>query len=540
MARGRRRRRRFGRPRLTATVGATVLAAAISALKVILFALGSGAFLAEHPASALAWVYLVLAVLAAGPAVAVLSRLERSDPASALAVLLGTTAAAVPVAALALHFGLAWAPSVLLVLAHLYNIASEILLWLVAAAWMPAPELRRATLWICLATALGGLGGGLGAERLLILGTPPALIIGTLATAALTGLWLHASRRALGEAATGAEEEPGPGPPAATGWGPVLSHPLAMPLGAGSFMLTFVWVLTEFVCLASYQALALEPDALSQLLAVVYASLQLVEFAAILVLAGPATRWVSPAWRSVLFPAGSLLSLIWMAREPGSLAPALLAHAHTESVSNGLFDPVHASNFAAAPLRLQAKLRTLADGICYPFGMAAGGAALLLGGAETAGPPMQQSMMATTLVAACLFVAVGTLTGVMVTPSLLNALGLTTEAAPRPPRAVLRAARRALRPWIRRSRLRDRLLARRCHAADLAVIRRRVDLADRRALRAVFRQTRLCDPGRTMRQLELLLDSRTPETRALAVEALLSLPVRRLFLPFLPALRRRC
>jgi hypothetical protein len=71
-------------------------------------------------------------------------------------------------------------------------------------------------------------------------------------------------------------------------------------------------------------------------------------------------------------------------------------------------------------------------------------------------------------------------------------------------------------------------------------MRRRVDVADRRALRQVFHHARLCDPGGTIRQLEVLLDSRSGETRALAVEALLSLHVRRLFLPFLPALRRRC
>ena len=46
-------------------------------------------------------------------------------------------------------------------------------------------------------------------------------------------------------------------------------------------------------------------------------------------------------------------------------------------------------------------------------------------------------------------------------------------------------------------------------------------------------------PGRAVGQLEVLLDSRSPELRALVVEAVLSLPVRRLFLPFLPALRRR-
>ena len=45
--------------------------------------------------------------------------------------------------------------------------------------------------------------------------------------------------------------------------------------------------------------------------------------------------------------------------------------------------------------------------------------------------------------------------------------------------------------------------------------------------------------GGAIRQLEVLLDSRSAETRALTIEALLSLPVRSLFQPFVPALRRR-
>ena len=70
-------------------------------------------------------------------------------------------------------------------------------------------------------------------------------------------------------------------------------------------------------------------------------------------------------------------------------------------------------------------------------------------------------------------------------------------------------------------------------------IRGRVDRADRRALRQVFAQARRCDRGGPMTRLEVLLDSRSAELRALVTEAVLSLPLRRLFLPFQPALRRR-
>ncbi|MFO1048068.1 MAG: hypothetical protein U1E52_09245 [Geminicoccaceae bacterium] len=524
---------------MTACVRVSVLAAAVSAVKVALFALGNGAFLASHPASDLAWVYLVLAALAACGAVTLLPALERARPGPALAGLLLAMVAAGPVAGLALGLELAGAPFALLVLAHLYNIASEILLWLVAAAWIPAPELRRATLWICLATAAGGFGGGVGAERLLGCGLSVGLALGTVLTAAFAWLWLRECRRALGDGAAGAGEDDGSSRVVAAGWGAVLRHPLALPLGAASFMLTFVWVLTEFLCLASYQLMGLPAAALARLLAVVYALLQVAEFAAIAVLAAPATRLVPPLWRSLLFPLGALLTLAWLGRNPGELGPTLLAHAHTEAVSNGLFDPVHASNFAAAPLRLQARLRSLADGICYPLGMAAGGVALLLGPSAAGTGIELGSMISTSLVAACLFVAVGAMTGVMIAPSLLNGLGLATEPAPGGSGAALRAARQALAPWIRRTMLRDRLLRARSSARGADVLRRRVEEADRRALRQAFRQARQWDGGGTVRRLETLLDSRSAETRALVIEALLSLRIRRLFEPFLPALRRR-
>ena len=367
-------------------------------------------------------------------------------------------------------------------------------------------------------------------------GAPAALGAGALAATVYAALWLWACRQALGD---GGDDEMRPGAPRSPVGALFSPHPLAVPLGAASFMLTFVWVLTEYICLASYQLLDPDPTNLSRLLAIVYAALQLCEFLAITLLAGPVTRWVSPVWRSLLFPAGALATLAWLGRQPRELGAILVAHAYTEAISNGLFDPVHASNFAAAPLRLQASLRTLADGICYPLGMAAGGAALLLVSPEDLSSAALEPMLATALVAATLFAGVGVITGIMIRPSLMNALGLTTEAGTTARGAVLRAARRALRPGFAERAYATACLWLGTTRKSGGAIRRRVDLADRRALRQAFRQARRCDQGGAIRQLEILLDSRSAETRALTIEALLSLPVRSLFQPFVPALRRR-
>ena len=534
------RRRRACVPALTGGVRVAILAGAISAAKVVLFAVGSGSFLAVHPAEELAWVYLGLAAIAATGALALAPSLERARPVAAMTWLLLATTALVTLAAGALALALPGAPLALLILAHLYNIASEILLWLVAAAWLPAPELRRATVWIFLATALGGFVGGVAVERLLAFGDEMALLAGTAAAIIYAGLWLAASDRALGHGGA-AGSPPAEDPPTVDGgpvatWGTLFAHPLGPPLGTASFMLTFVWVLTEFLCLAQYQE-KVAPGELSQRLAQIYALLQLVEFACIALVAGPVTRWVPPIWRSVIFPGGALLSLLWMNRDTHGLWGVYIAHAYTESASNALFDPVHASNFAAVPMRLQARLRAVSEGVCYPLGMAAGGAVLLLAPIQSTHP--EQSIMLVATIAAMLFTGVGMFTGIMIGPSLLSALGLTVETGAPATRAELHSARHALVPWARRVKLRHRLFQSLVLDATADGTRWRIDRADRRAMRQVFAQARRCAEGGPMARLEILLDSRSPERRALVVEAVLSLPLRRLFLPFQPALRRR-
>ena len=433
----------------SATLRIAIIAGAISAAKVALFAVGSSLFLVAHGASALPWLYVGLALVAGAAALALAPRLERACPVTSLWRLLLLTLGLAAATAAALALALPGAAGMLLMLAHLYNIGSEILLWLVAAAWLPAPELRRATVWIYLATALGGFVGGIGVERLLPLGQILACLAITLLGAGYAGLWLCRSLALPGRGSElGAVAHSAPAEAAAAGgsaWQILFSHPLGPLLGAGSFMLTLVWVMTEFLCLSIYELRIPDPEALARFLAVLYAALQLVEFGCTALVTGLVTRRLSPLARSVLFPLGAFLSLLLLGRS-FSLPAAVLAHAYTEAASNGLFDPVHASNFAAVPTGFQARLRSVSEGMCYPLGMAAGGMALLLG-------PEQGNLelvLIPAALAAFLFVAVGAFTGIMVTPSLLTALGLTAELGPAPRRAELRAASLALAPWIRR------------------------------------------------------------------------------------------
>ena len=153
--------------------------------------------------------------------------------------------------------------------------------------------------------------------------------------------------------------------------GPV-RHPLGPLLGAGSFMLTLVWVMTEFLCLAVYQqAHSGDPDALAP--ASWRCSTPCCSWSSCL------HRRCSPApspagsrrrWRSVLFPLGALLSLLlarWREAAAELDGPGRPRATPTpRPPRTALFDPVHASNFAAVPLRFQARLRAVSEGDLLP------------------------------------------------------------------------------------------------------------------------------------------------------------------------------
>lgn len=508
------------------------VAACVSAAKVALFAVGSSAFLAAHGAAGLGWFYALLAALAASSSLLLAPQLERRCAARALFGLLLATALLAPAAGVAVALGAPGAAAGLLLLGHVFNIASEILLWVVAAAWLPVPDQRRATTWIYLATALGGFAGGLATERLLAFGSGTACAAVAVAASLAAALWLRRSLRLPNRGSarpTAAEALP---QATAAGWRDLFAHPLGPLLGASSFMMTFVWGLTEFLCFSVYERRFADPAELARFLAALYAAQQLVELACVAMLAGPVTRHLSPVARTVLFPLGSLLSLLALGRS-FELSATVVAHTHTEAVSNGLFDPVHASNFAAVPHRLQARVRALSEGVCYPLGMAASGF-LLLAGPDQLDP---EAVLAAAIGAACAFVAVALFTGAMVTSSLLQELGLAAEVGPAPGRAELRRAARALAPWARRTRLRRHLLRARAGSPAAPLLEHRVARADRRALAAAFARAKSCDSSGVLPRLELLIDSCRLELRALAAETLLSLPVRRLFVPFLPVLR---
>ena len=85
----------LGRPGLTPTVRIAIIAGALSAAKVALFAAGSGVFLGAYEARGLAWLYLGLALLAGASTLLLVPHLERSPADRAMGWLLALAAAAI-------------------------------------------------------------------------------------------------------------------------------------------------------------------------------------------------------------------------------------------------------------------------------------------------------------------------------------------------------------------------------------------------------------------------------------------------------------
>jgi hypothetical protein len=518
----------------SATLRLGLIAAAISAAKIAFFTVGGSALIERAGVEALPLFYIGLALVAGPLALWVATGAQHRNPALALSRTVLAAAAAGPVAAGLLGLDLPGAAIFLLGLAHLFNILTEILLWLVAARWFPAPELRRTTAWVFLAYALGGFAGGMLTQALLVLGDVPACALVVVAGSLGAAWGLRHSRRLPRQG--GLREATEPETPTPIGTWPALRafaglcrrYPLALLIALASFLLTTVYVLTEFLCFSVYAGLLTGRGSSAAFFAALYAWGQALEFAIVLLAAGPVTRRLSPVARNVLFPLGSLSTLLWMGQNQG-LTATVAAHLHAEAVSNGLFDPVHNANFAALPTATHPITRAVSEGVLYPAGMAAGGLLLLWVGQGPSLAPTLALAQATAL----LFAVLGVLIGVQIVPALLTSLGRFSEQRGPIRRGDVRAAVRSLAPTARRLRSRLVLLAQSCPPER----RQRIQAINRRSLQTALARSAELDPSGTVRLLARRLEDPDPDTRAMAVEALLSLPVRPVLLPFLPVLQ---
>ncbi len=370
-------RMRIGRAGIagSAAFRLALVAGLLSAGKVLLYTTGTALFLGRDGIAGLPLLYVSLAALATLASL-VLGHVVDRVPGGRLLPFL-TLAIGLVMAGLlpGVALDLAWAPLALLLTAHLYDIVTDIVFWVLAAAFFDNLRLRRLTTRFYIAIAVGGSSAGILAERALLRLSPTELLpaVMLLMALAVLVLWPMAVPRAAADAGDGPDKVAGLGHL----WRLLARHPFALLLALNSMMLTVVYSLTEFVCFALYAEAFTDEAELGRFLALIFAALQLAELAVLWLGARGVVERAGPLLRNLLFPFASLACLLALLAQP-RLAFAIIAHINTEAVSNGVFEPVNTTNYGALPAAVHGRARTLADGIFYPLGMALAGLVLAM------------------------------------------------------------------------------------------------------------------------------------------------------------------
>ncbi|WGF90598.1 HEAT repeat domain-containing protein [Marinivivus vitaminiproducens] len=357
------------------------LAASLSAAKALLYTSGTAVLLARTGVETMPVFYVLLAAVAVLVSVGFSGVVDRIEPMrlfqSTLLIILALTGLLRLATALdspITHFAA-------LASAHLYDMITDIVFWVAAARFLTSYDLKRATPWLYLGIAGGGAVGGLLAGLLsqvlapedLLLAVPP-FVLAALVQLRVAGRRLEPVPDALQEE----DDEEESYLDALKGLPELCrSNRLALLLAANGMLLTVVYSLSEYLCFVTYTDTFPDEAELTAFLGVVFALLQASEFVLLLLLSRVLVDRAGPILRNLIFPLSSLACLLLFAFGP-RFAGAMLTHINTEAVSNAVFEPVNNTNYAALPHHVHGRVRTLADGILYPIGLALGGALLLL------------------------------------------------------------------------------------------------------------------------------------------------------------------
>jgi HEAT repeat protein len=406
--------------RTTCLLHFMALAVTLSAAKVILNTAAAALFLAKEGPGQLPLFYVLLALVAILLSLAfagVIDRVPRIrlGQAAFFGILLGVGLLRDPIA-----LGVPGVYYALLASAHIYEIVIEVVFWLIVATFLDAIELKRGTPFIYMALAAGGLLGGAFMNGLvpfvptadLLLALP---VLGTIAVAQF-----EIGTRRLQEL-----RDPDHGEPATTGAIEnllllprlVARYPLIGLIALNAAMLTILYGLSEYLVFTVYADRFPDERALTRFLATIYAVVQVLEFAVLFVITRPLFERAGPLARNLVFPLTSLACLSALA--VGHRLPVAIAtHMNAEAASNAIFQPINNANYVALPLRFQGRMRTVADGIFYPSGLALAGLMLLFVQDQLA--TLQVTFIAITF--ALLFVVQNVGVGVIFLPTLLRNL----------------------------------------------------------------------------------------------------------------------
>ena len=354
------------------------LATMLSAANVVLGTIASAVFLAERGPNELPLFYLALAALSIPLASALSTVIDRWSRVRIFqGLMLGLAAVAVALWLLG-SLRLPAVPYAIYLTSHILDIAGQLVFWLLVSEYFTTLDLKRSTTTLAMGLALGGVLGG-GAAMLLAeaINVSDLLLVLPPLCVAMIGqvIWLDRSLEPIGGGPSGGED----GLLDSLRSLPVLMlrYRFALLTSASVLLATVLYCFQEYLVFTVYAAAFPEADELARFLAALYAGLQLVEVILLYAVSRPLIAHSGPVLRNAIFPLSTLASLGWLGLT-FQLPAAVLSHTNSDAVYNAIYEPVRTLNFVALPLRILGRVRTVADGMIYPAGIALGGLLLLM------------------------------------------------------------------------------------------------------------------------------------------------------------------
>jgi hypothetical protein len=396
------------------------LAVTLAAAKVILNTIGVALFLAEEGPQQLPLFYVLLALVAIALSAAaggVIDRVPRIALGQGvfLLLLLGVAVLRLPIALQlpAVYYAV-------LASAHIYEIALEIVFWVIVAAFLDTVELKRCTPLLYMALAAGGAAGGALTIVLSPFVRPEDLLLALPVLGLVAAAQLELARRRLEELEDRRDrpEDARPGLESLRRLSRVVArYPLSLLIALNALMLTVLYGLSEFLVYTVYAETFVDQAELTRFLALAFAAIQVIELAVLYAVSRPLLERAGPLARNLVFPLTSLLCLVSFAVSQ-KLPVALATHVNAEAISNAIFQPVNNVNYSALPLRFHGRARTLADGVFYSSGLALAGLMLLWVAERDA----TAEALYAALVCALLFLLVNVGIGLLYLPTLVRNL----------------------------------------------------------------------------------------------------------------------
>ncbi|MDX2097982.1 MAG: HEAT repeat domain-containing protein, partial [Leptolyngbyaceae cyanobacterium bins.59] len=302
---------------------------------------------------------------------------------------------------------------------NLLELLLYIILWTLLSDYFTSLELKRYTIFLSMATTIGGLLGGLLARLLSdILATQNCLLV-------LPVLYLGAIVQllAIGRATKalqfdGTQEEIQTFGASLRSFPRLLKrYPIVPLLAINMLLAVLVWQISELQFLGIYSATFPDQEDLAGFLGLLSACLGMAELGITYYITQPLIQHWGVSRMNLAYPLTSLVSFVGLLFS-FQLSSAIVLNLNYDTLSNSLAQPIQNLTYNAIPHRFIGRVRVIIDGLIYPACQAIVGVLLLL----QQGILSPQQLTLAGIAVSLLFLGSGYLTGRGYLGSLLGLL----------------------------------------------------------------------------------------------------------------------